>query len=151
MLTIDARPSVGILGTHARTKLVTLVKFSRTSESWPLSFTSRKSAWKPPPALFTSTSTRANAGDPFPHRVAVAHIEHADLRTPTGRVDCFCGATEPVGVSIAHGDVGAEVRTCRRDRGTDSLRRAGHDDEAVGQQHGIGRECHSGRRLASGL
>ncbi len=58
MLTIDDRPSAGMSGTAARTKFVTLVKFSRTRESWPLSLTSRNGARNPPPALFTTTSSR---------------------------------------------------------------------------------------------
>ena len=41
------RPSAGICGTHARTKFVTLVKFSRISASWPLSLTSRNAAAEP--------------------------------------------------------------------------------------------------------
>src|SRR5215470_7983400 len=56
MLMIEPRPVV-INGTKARMQCVTCVKFSRTSASWPFSFTSRNAAWKPPPALLTRMST----------------------------------------------------------------------------------------------
>src|SRR5207253_1788887 len=58
-LMIDPPPD-GISGTASRMKWVTLSKFSRTSACWPFGLTSRNGLWNPPPALFTSTSTRPN-------------------------------------------------------------------------------------------
>ena len=54
-------PLSGMRGTTPRTSWVTLVKFSRTRASSPLGLMSMKAEKNPPPALFTSTSTRPNS------------------------------------------------------------------------------------------
>ena len=70
----------GIFGTHARMQWVTLTKFSRISASWPLSFTSVKGAWKPPPALFTRMSTVSSPSIHARTGVAVAHVEQLGVQ-----------------------------------------------------------------------
>ena len=71
------------------------------------------------------------------------------MRVPAGGLDLGRGARQPVGVAVADGDVGAEARARDRDGRADALRRAGDDDEPVGEQRGRGRERHGRSRLAA--
>ena len=68
----------------ARTKFVTLVKFSRTARPGPCRSRRGSRRGSPPPALFTSTSTRPSSPATVPtkasHRVAVADVEHGRRR-----------------------------------------------------------------------
>ena len=96
-------------------KCVTLVKFSRISASWPLSFTSRNAAWKPPPALFTRTSTaverrRSTSRTASPSRTSSSSARDAAARRLDLARRC---APRSVGVAVADRDVGAEARERR--------------------------------------
>ena len=148
MFTMDP-PRSGIFATHARMQCVTLTKFSRISASWPLSFTSVNAASKPPPALLTSTSTVSSAADPFADRVAVAYVEQLGVGVTAVGDDLLGGARQPVGITVADGEVGAEPRERRRDLRADPLRGAGDHRPPAGQQYGLRRDRHRERRLAS--
>ena len=87
--------------------------------------------------------------DPVAHRVGVADVEQLGVRVPARAGDLTGGARQPVGVSIADRDVGAEAGERDRDRRADALRRAGHDRATAGEEHGVGRDRHRARRLAS--
>ena len=71
-------------GTHARTKFVTLVKFSRISASWPLSFTSRNGGLEPAARVVDEDVDPVELGSIHDaHRlVAVAHVEAAGDDVP---------------------------------------------------------------------
>ena len=83
--------------------------------------------------------------DPRAHGIAVTHVEHRGVRPAAGRDDRRDGGVEPVGITVADRDVGAEPGERGRDRGADPLGRAGDDRDAVRQQHRVGRERHGGR------
>src|SRR5205807_1695260 len=67
-----------------------------------------------------------------------AHVERARDRAPARGLDARGGRAQAALVAVAHRDVGTEACTRRRDFRTDTGRRTGHDDEAVGQKSGIG-------------
>ena len=115
MLTIDP-PASGIFGTHARTKFVTLVKFSRISASWPLSFTSRNAGLEPAARVVDEHVDAVERRDPRAHRVAVAHVEQLGVHVPARGRDLAGGAGQTVGVAVADRDVGAEAGERDRDR-----------------------------------
>ncbi len=82
-------------------------------------------------------------------RVAVAHVEQFRVGVPSGLRDLLCGVREPVGVAVADRDVRTEAGERRRDRRADALRGTRHDGASTGEQHGVGRDRHRARRLAS--
>ena len=128
-----------ICGTVARTKLVTLVKFSSTSACCPLALRSRNSARKVPPALLTRMSTAPNAAHEIDHRVAVPYVEHGDvLGLEVGQA---------LAVAIAHREPGTEAGQRFGDGPADAHRGTGDDGNPVGQQRGLGADGHVSGRL----
>ena len=87
--------------------------------------------------------------DPGAHRFAVADVEQLGVHMAAVG-DRFLGrASEAVGIAVADGEVGAEARQRRGDLGPDALRGPGDDGAATGQEDGVRRDRHRGRRLAS--